>query len=160
VPLTIFAHEHLVHCPVDMEELVDLHMPTLRVLHVEPALLRPPGDRETGLVAPLDEHHPLSALLWELAMRGARGELLPEIAGAAVYRIASSLNANALPVRGLVLHAIRRLRRAPYTLRQIADFPGLDRDRAVRLLNALYLQAALIVSRSHPNGMLERLRRR
>ncbi len=32
----------------------------------------------------------------------------------------------------------------------MARWPGFDRDRAMRLLNALYLQAGLIVSRTHP----------
>ena len=35
-------------------------------------------------------------------------------------------------------------------LRDMAEWPGFDRPRAMRLLNALYLQAGLIVSRSHP----------
>ena len=32
----------------------------------------------------------------------------------------------------------------------------MDRERAIRLLNALYLQAGLIVSRSHPDAISER----
>ena len=35
-------------------------------------------------------------------------------------------------------------------LREICAMPGMDRTRAMRLLNALYLQAGLIVSRTHP----------
>ena len=32
----------------------------------------------------------------------------------------------------------------------MAEWPGLNRARAMRLLNALYLQGGLIVSRTHP----------
>ena len=35
-------------------------------------------------------------------------------------------------------------------LREICAMPGIDRHRAMRMLNALYLQAGLIVSRTHP----------
>ena len=35
-------------------------------------------------------------------------------------------------------------------LRDLAEWPGFDRVRAARLLNGLYLQAGLIVSRTHP----------
>jgi hypothetical protein len=160
VPLTVFAYEHLVHSPVDIDEFVEWHLPGLRVLHVEPALLRPPGDAVPALVAPLHEHHPLPGLLWELALRGGRSELLPEIGGPAVYRVASSLDVATLPASGPLLAAIRRLRDDPLTLSGLSELPGLDRERAARLLNALYLQAGLIVSRSHPNGLLERRRKR
>ena len=34
----------------------------------------------------------------------------------------------------------------------MAQWPGFDRERAMRLLNALYLQAGLIVSRTHPEA--------
>jgi hypothetical protein len=43
-----------------------------------------------------------------------------------------------------------RLKRATTNLREIADWPGFDRARATRLLNALYLQSGLMVSRTHP----------
>jgi len=35
-------------------------------------------------------------------------------------------------------------------LREMAGWPGFDRERAMRLLNALYLQAGLIISRTNP----------
>lgn len=149
VPLTVFVFEHLVHCPIEMDELVERHLATLTVLHVEPAVLKAPGhpDGPCGAVA---EHHALSPLLWNVAMRGARRELLPEIAGAALYRIAPSLDVDGLPAAGALLAGIRRLQNERHALREIADFPGFDRERAERLLNALYLQAGLIVSRAHP----------
>ena len=160
VPLTVFAVERMVHCPVRIGELVERHLPELRVMHVEPAVLRPPGDGERSLVGALLEHHPLPQLLWELAMRGPRRELLPEVTGAAIYRVSPSLHVRALPASAAVQAAVRRLQAERYSLREISEFPGFDRERAVRLLNALYLQAGLIVSRSHPNGLSERWRLR
>jgi hypothetical protein len=38
-------------------------------------------------------------------------------------------------------------------LREIAAWPGFDPDRAQRLLNGLYLQAALMISRTHPGAI-------
>ena len=76
VPLTVFAQERLVHCPLPMDELIGKHLLGLRVMHVEPALLRPPGDEQAALVGAEHLHHALAPLLWEMAMRGLRRELL------------------------------------------------------------------------------------
>lgn len=161
VPITVFPLEQLVHCPVPPAELVDQHLPQARVMHVEPAILRPPGDAATWLVGAARDHHPLPALVWDLAVRGTRTELLPEISGAAVYRVAPGLDLGALPASGAWLVAAHRMKERTWNLREIAAMPGMDAERAVRLLNALYLLAGLIVSRSHPNGLPERwLRRR
>ena len=153
VPLTVFPHERLVHCPMDITELVERYLPQIRVMHVEPALLRPPGDAIESLVGPAHLHHPLAPLMWELALRGPRRELLPEIAGPAAYRVAPSLDINALPARGVLRATIERLRRNSANLGEIASWPALDRERAARLLNGLYLQSGLIVSRSHPDAV-------
>ena len=102
---------------------------------------------------PHDPPRSLAPLLWELAMRGLRRELLPEIAGPAVYRVAPGLEIDALPASGALTPAIQRLARQGATLKELADWPGMDRERATRLLNALYLQSGLIVSRSHPDAV-------
>jgi hypothetical protein len=153
VPMTVFARERLVHCPVAPLELVAQHVLDMRVMHVEPALLRPPGHEQANLVGAHHMHYPLAPLLWELAMRGVRRELLPEIAGPAVYRVAPVLDIDKLPASGALMPAIVRLARQTATLREVAEWPGMDRERAVRLLNALYLQSGLIVSRSHPDAV-------
>jgi hypothetical protein len=155
VPLTVFPEERLVHCPLAMDILLAKPVTDLRVMHVEPALLRPPGDSEKALIGEERLHSPLAPLLWELAMHGTRTELLPEIAGPAVYRVTPGLDLGRLPASGAVLAAIYRLRKEITTLREIAEWPGLDRERAIRLLNALYLQAGLMVSRSHPDAIGE-----
>jgi hypothetical protein len=150
VPVTVFPEERLVHCPVPMSQLLETRLTELEVMHVEPAVLHPPGSERRELVGDLTQHYPLAPLLWTLALRGARSELLPEIAGPAAYRVTPALDLAGLPVSGALLASITRLRRETSTLRELAEWPGLDRERAARLLNALYLQAGLMVCRSHP----------
>jgi hypothetical protein len=150
VPLTVFPRERLVHCPVPMAQLLETRLAELQVLHVERAVLRPPGDAEASLVGAPECYAPLGPLLWELALRGSREDLLPEIAGNAAYRIAPGANLRGLVLTGTLAQAVTRLKRHTTNLREIADWPGFDRARAMRLLNGLYLQAGLMVSRSHP----------
>ena len=149
VPLTVFAVERLVHCPISLDALLRERPTELRVLHVEPAVLRPPGDRESALVADDQHYHPLRPVLWEFALRGSRATLLPEIAGPVAYRVAPGLELGDLRVSGALTSTIQRLQRDSVSLRELADWPGFDAPRAARLLNALYLQSGLIVSRTH-----------
>lgn len=150
VPLTVFPSEKLVHCPVPMAQFLAGRLTDLRVLHVEPAVLRPAGHRDSALVGEVAHYAPLGLLLWELALRGAREDLLPEIAGTAAYRIAPGVDLRGLNLGGSLAAAATRLKRHTTNLREIAEWPGFDRARATRMLNGLYLQAGLMVSRSHP----------
>ena len=152
VPLTVFPQERLVHCPVDTAMLLSTSTGVLPVLQVEAAVLRPPGDRQHSLVGAAELHRPLGPLLWALALHGSRADLLPEIAGPAAYRVAPGLDTEDLSLRGLLLAAVRRLQSTTSTVRDIALWPGFDRSRATRLLNGLYLQSSLIVSRTHPGA--------
>ncbi|MES2993041.1 MAG: hypothetical protein V4844_16580 [Pseudomonadota bacterium] len=155
VPLTVFPYERLVHCPMDLDELVERHLPHLHVMHLEPATLRPPGDPVRELIGEPRLYRSLMPLLWVLALRGPRRDLLPEIAGPAVYRVSPALDLDAAPISGSLRAAIERLRRQAVSLGTIAAWPAFDRERAARLLNALYLQAGLITSRSHPDAVRE-----
>ncbi|MED5620814.1 hypothetical protein [Ideonella sp. BN130291] len=150
VPLTLFPMERLAHCPVPMAEFLACKLAELQVMHVEPAMLRPPGDPVKSLVGELHLYHPLAPVTWQLAMHGSREELLPEIAGSAAYRVAPGVDLSPLALGGSLLAAVKRLQRHTTNLREISDWPGFTRGRATRLLNALYLQAGLIVSRTHP----------
>jgi hypothetical protein len=150
LPLTVFPAERLVHCPLPMVTFLAARLTDLRVLQVEPALLRPPTDTASGLAAPADRVAALGPVLWELALRGSREALLPEIAGNAAYRIAPGVDLSMLELSGSLAAAVARLRRHTTNLREIAGWPGFDAARATRLLNGLYLQAGLMVSRTHP----------
>jgi len=150
VPLTVFPFERLVHCPVQMEQFLASRLTEVRVMHVEPAILRPPGYRDRALVGDAECYAPLGPLLWELALRGAREDLLPEIAGMAAYRIAPGVDLRGLELSGSLAAAVTKLKRNTTNLREIAEWPGFDRARAMRMLNGLYLQAGLMVSRTHP----------
>lgn len=155
VPLTIFPHERMAHCPMNMPQFLQGHLTDLQVLFVEPAVLRPPGHGDRAFVGDAECYAPLGPLLWELALRGAREELLPEIGGMAAYRIAPGLDTTGLNLSGTLAAAVFRLKRSTTNLREIAEWPGFDRTRAMRLLNALYLQAGLMVSRTHPAAMTD-----
>jgi hypothetical protein len=149
LPLTVFPADWLVHTPLPMEEVLAWPLGDLRVLHYETPAMPPPGtahDPQTKA----RRFHALAPLLWELALRGARAELLPEIGGVAAYRVAPGVELRSLPLAGSLGMAVRRLQRETCSLREIASWPGFDVERAARLLNGLYLQAGLMVSRSHP----------
>lgn len=148
--LSVFPLDRLVHCPLTIAELLAGDLATLRVRHVEPAALRPPGSPELARVGNPASYHPLGPLLWAVALRGARTTLLPELAGLAAYRVAPGLHLTGLDVPDTMAACIARLRRQTSNLREIAAWHGIGRARAMRLLNALYLQSGLIVSRSHP----------
>jgi hypothetical protein len=159
VPMTLFPHERLLHCPIPIDMLLAQREPELQVIHIEPALLAAPGEAvwhrgRPGPYAVADLcFHPLGAILWDLALHGGRHELLPEITGPAVYRVSYGLDMGDVTMSGTLLSAVYRLRRESCRLRDVASWPGFDRERAVRLLNGLYLQSGLIVSRSHPDAL-------
>ena len=155
VPITVFPLERMLHCPVDVQGLLERHASHMLVMLVEPATLRLPDDQERLLVGDPGHYHPLNPVLWQLALRGSRRELLPEIVGPAVYRVSPAFELGALPTNGVLRSTIERLRRQTASIGEIASWPALDRERASRLLNALYLQSALMVSRSHPDAVRE-----
>ena len=152
LPLTVFPRERLVHCPVDPQTIMASQPAELPVLQVETALLRPPGDTERQQLAEPHLYHPLAPLLWTFALRGVRAELLPEVAGTAVYRVSPAFDVT-MVAEGPARNVLLEMRRNVMSLRQIAGRPGLGLDLASRLINALYLQSGLIVSRSHPGAL-------
>lgn len=148
--LSVFPIERVAHAPVPMDQVLAGSLSALEVLQVERATLRPPGHSDKALIGDPALYHPLNPVLWTIALRGPRDTLLPEISGQAAYRVAPGLLMNGLDVPAAVASCISRLRRQTCNLREICAMPGMDRARAARLLNALYLQAGLIVSRTHP----------
>ena len=89
-------------------------------------------------------------LLWSLALKGPRQDLLDEIAGPAVYRMMHGRLPDSVTAPGALGSAAERLRRESVPLRTIAGWPGMSHERASRLLNALYLGSELMITRSHP----------
>ena len=148
--LNLFPLDSMMHCALSINELMDSDLSQQRVVDVRPASLQAPAN---ALLKPLDGQRgfaPLRPLLWVTALYGARDKLLPELAGQAAYRVAPSLNLAGLDVPGAMQRCIMQLRRQTSNLGEIARWQGIGNGRAMRLLNALYLQAGLIVSRSHP----------
>jgi hypothetical protein len=151
LPLTIFPVKRMAHCPLPMPQFLQMRLNDLVVLHVEQAVLQVPGD---GAQASSDVDvmlfAPLGSLTWELALRGSRSELLPEISARAAYRIPPGVDLRGLELSGSLAAAVTRMKRHTTNLKELAAWPGFDRERAMRLLNALYLQAGLMVTRTHP----------
>ena len=148
--LTVFPVHRLVHCVLPMAQFFDLQLTDLEVLRVEKAHMQVPDLQKLAQSSVQAHFAQLGRLLWELSLRGSRDELLPEIAGQAAYRITPTLEVSALELAGSLASACEKLRRQTTSLREIAEWPGFDRTRAMRMLNGLYLQAGLMVSRTHP----------
>lgn len=140
LPLSLYPREHVFACPLPLAEVLALPLGTLQVIHVEPAAA-PPAGRVL---------HPLPPLTWALALRGAREALLPEIAGPLAYRVRAGVALKGLGLGPVARAAVRELQCRPVNLDRLSGFAGLNPRRAQRLLNALYLHGALVVSRSHP----------
>lgn len=148
-PVTLLPREGLYHSPRDaLAEGSALS--GLRVMGVEPPGVRAPGDLHTERVAGVDRYRPIQGFLWTVAIHGPRRTLLDEIDGRVAYRLIASNKRELPPTRGAISSAVLRLEREPASLREIASWPGMSVERASRLLNALYLNGALLVSRSHP----------
>ncbi len=148
--VSVFPLDRQVHCPVPLADLLAGNLATLRVIEVQPARWRAPGSTDAQRIDRPECYTPLGPLLWAVALRGGRDTLLPELTGQAAYRVSPGMSLGGLEVPGVIASAITRLRRHTSNLREIASWPGIGPDRAMRLLNALYLQSGLIVSRTHP----------
>ncbi len=148
-PVTLLPREGLYHSPRDA--LSDgMAMAELRLLSIEPPGVRAPGDAMADRVTSADRYRPLAGLLWVIAVNGPRSDVLSEISGRVAYRFVAPSNRELPSTRGAMASAILRLERQAAPLRDIASWPGMSVERASRLLNALYLNGVLLVSRSHP----------
>ena len=149
-PVTLFPAQEIYHSPRSMTLATPEGLATLAVLSTEPPGVRAPGHWMHERVGHVEHYRPLAPLVWQLALHGPRSTLLAEIAGPAAYRfISNRLDGVPMPT-GSMGSALERLRHGSAPLRQIASWPGMSTERACRLLNALYLASALMVSRSHP----------
>lgn len=147
-PLTLFPLAHLYHVPRDVIAELGQRGRDVEVLSVEPPGLRPPGDVMHERVAERPGYRLMPALLWALALHSPGGRLLEEISGAAAFRIGTDCDDQGA-LRGALKSSFVRLRAEVAAQRDIASWPGMDAERAARLLNGVYLQGGLIVLRSH-----------
>ena len=93
----------------------------------------------------------LSDLLWRAAMVGNRDKILPEISGRVRYRTAGTFRPGSDPIAPTLVPVLARLSRSPATLAELQRIAA-DKLAPQRLLNSLYLQSALIVTRAGPAG--------
>lgn len=154
-PVTLFPHHMLYHSPRDLALAAPQGLATMKLLHAEPPGVRPPGHWMHERVANTEHYRPLQPLLWQVALYGARGALLSEISGTAAYRALKNPTDEGLSVPGAMGSAVARLRRESVSLRTMSTWPGLSVDRASRLLNALYMASALMMTRTHPAARAE-----
>jgi hypothetical protein len=154
-PLTVFPRERLFHSPRDITSEILGGVRELSVHSVEPPGVRAPGHFMTERVAEEKHYRPLEPLLWALGLHGPRGTLINEIGGNAAYRVSPDFHIGTLPAAGAIGPAVQRLRRETASLRSISRWPGMNIDRAVRMLNGLYLLSGLMVLRMHPAARAE-----
>jgi hypothetical protein len=155
-PVTLFPREGLYHSPRDAADVAaDFAMSRLRLLIAEPPGVHPPHSLVRERVASPERYRPLASLLWTVAMHGPRAALLTEISGRAAYRVVASDTRQLPPFKGAIGSAVLRLRRESAPLAEVAGWPGMSVERASRILNALYLCGALLVSRAHPAARSE-----
>lgn len=147
-PVTLFPAQGVYHAPRPLTEAPESSLVRVSSMAIEPPAVRAPGLALGDRVAPDDSYYALAPALWRLALFGPRGRLLNEIGGTAAYRVLRNPALDDLPLPGALAPAVERLRREAASLKQIAGWPGMSLERAARLLNALYLGANLMVSRS------------
>lgn len=148
-PLTLFPEQGLYHLPRPIIASLDEGHLDLQVIAIEPPGLRPPGHAMRERVADPAHYRPLPPLLAALALHAPDVQLLPEISGRAAYRLAAGFTPESGELSGALNPALRRLATEIASLVEIASWPGMDRDRATRLLNSIYLQGGLMVLRTH-----------
>jgi hypothetical protein len=152
-PLTLFPAQMLYHAPRDFTQASTRGLAVASLLGIEPPGVRPPGHWMYERVAQAEHYRPLMPLLWNMALHGPRNSLLREIGGIAAYRALRV--PHGLPAPGALGPATERLREQPASLRTMARWPGMNVERASRLLNALYLASCLMVTRTHPAARAE-----
>ena len=148
-PVTLLPCQGLYHSPHDaLSE--GLAMAELRLVSVEPPGVRHQETRCRNVLPAWTDIVPSQARSRYIAVNGPRPDLLPEISGRVAYRLVASNKTDLPATRGAMASAVLRLERQSVPLRDIAGWPGMSVERASRLLNALYLNGVLLVSRSHP----------
>ncbi len=148
-PLTLFPRDNLYHVPRPIIEALEAGDRDLEVISIEPPGLRPPGQTMRENVADAAHCHRLPPLLWALALHVPQTDLLKDISGRAAYRASADFTVEGVASAGALGPVVKRLRLEIASQADIARWPGMDRQRAARVLNGIYLQGGLIVLRTH-----------
>lgn len=154
-PITVFPHSGVYHSRHDLLRTFESGVRDLEIVAVEPSFETEPGQRERERSDIAEFFRPLRPALWSLAISSPTRGLLKEIAGTAAYRALRRLEQDGMVGSGAIGHAARRLHTEAASLRHVAQWPGMSLERAIRLLNALYLTSNLMVTRSHPRARPE-----
>lgn len=140
--LTLHPQRQIYYGSRDLCSLADEALARVKMLRVEP-------DADTKDLLEGRAHiGSLRPMLWHLALRGAQSQLLPEIAGPVRCRLALGISLNGLPINGMTKRLIERMKGAPVSVGDLMDGNLQGRVAIQRVWNALYLQSALMVSRS------------
>ena len=150
---SVFPTAQLYQCEVDLHALMPCELEQLRLVRIDAELAASPTGIEGSSMNP-PRVAPLRPLLWQIAEYGARTDLLPEIAGDVRYRLAPGFSTCDLPVEPSAMPLLRRLRTSTASFQDLSAWTVRGPARVCRLLNALYLQAALMVLRTSPKSEL------
>jgi hypothetical protein len=153
--LSVFPREQLFECAADLCALPHGDLFRLRLVHVEPEVPLEPHELRSEPGRPA-RFTPLAPLLWMLAMHGSTSDLLPELAGPARYRLSAGLSLAGLPIDNMTMPLLEKMRNRPVSLNELAGWTVLGRPRVRRLLNALYLQSGLMITRAFPDSWVAR----
>lgn len=74
--------------------------------------------------------------------------VLPEITGSVRYRRAFGVSLAGLPIDAEWMPMLHRLRSVPVSLEDMLSGGSFRRDTPQRMLNAIYLQSGLMISRA------------
>ena len=129
------------HLPRSIVESLEQGVRDLEVIAVEPPGLRPPGHAMHERIEAA-RARPLTPLLWTLALHAPRETLFDDIAGRAAYRLVRTSRPKPACWPGALGPALEAPARRVASLADIAGWPGMNRARAARLLDGVYLRAA------------------
>lgn len=147
--LSVFPRDRFYQCEHELSEFESDDLALLRLVRIEPVVPLLMGDMPSGKSSSF-RLGPLGLLLWRLALHGPTNDLLPEIAEPARYRLTPSLHLSGLPMHGGLQTVLQKMRNQACTVHELAHETPLGPTQVKRLLNALYLQSGLIVTRSSP----------
>lgn len=139
--LTIWPRKQLFGSDVDLLALSEVATQRLALVSGRQLM---PGASDANCVTHLGA---LRHLLWKFALHGRHSGLLPEIGGTRTYRVVSAFDAGDLDLPPVCESLLMHLRSDPVSL-EFLDSLSPRKGVAARLLNGLYLQSALMVSRA------------